>query len=780
MATITETGTIDLKAQKEAHDEASQVATNYITPNGTSEAAFHPEASSTNQVKVDGTGVDIIKSGTSVAKYGDIARIGVENQSHLELSAYRMRITGANANESERFDINNMGQYSSDPFDIAGGAISSGLTASISGGFLQVTPVALSVGSPLRTDENEATLVVGLDKVRIGKANTSNIVLDYHSLQLLDSSQESYLYVSDLVSDDGFITIDEAAFFDVPSVTINLNYIVSSMVSITIGNAAYEYEPNGPGSTTTHYSFTNGSDGGIITLNDLTAIGLVIIRYTVQSDQIDNAKAFTFGNRSNEYFPGPYSYAAGIGLIASGSTSCAIGEYNSAFGRTSYASGYNSSANGDYSHADGYYARAIGKHSYAIGNETTAEGLSTYVEGANTSARGQYTHAQNLGTRAYGVGQTAIGKYNKQDTSGTQAFIIGNGTSNSARSNAFTVDWDGNTNAMGLLKLRTPLINRDGTAPSSTVYDNLHCVEFTDADNENIGRVRMHQDKNGRIGITMQCRNEKTDGTEVINEISASVAKDGTKTYGLSDPAAFCSAISALPRSGGIVTGPVYVKNTVIDRSVNPSSAQYSTDVGGDSSFRLVDKNNAMLAYLRISKQTDGRTGLDIRVWNSDTSGNNAVSGNFHMLINRSGTVTYAMTNPENFRNAIGASSGIFPRSVGGTGMSARTTGTVTRSGLSTDGTINVYSNGVTCTLAASNVKLKAALANSSTVQLATLPAGYRPPMNVFTNISSPAQSPNGRAWVRVDSSGVVTLGNYSGAQFTTSTQLYFTITWAL
>ncbi len=112
--------------------------------------------------------------------------------------------------------------------------------------------------------------------------------------------------------------------------------------------------------------------------------------------------------------------------------------------------------------------------------------------------------------------------------------------------------------------------------------------------------------------------------------------------------------------------------------------------------------------------------------------------------------------------------------------MSARDTGDVTRGGLGTDGTINVYSNGVTCTLAASNVRLKAALATSSTIQIASLPTGYRPPMNVFTNISSPNQTANGGAWVRVNSEGVVTLGNYSGSSFTTSTQLYFTITWAL
>ena len=49
-------------------------------------------------------------------------------------------------------------------------------------------------------------------------------------------------------------------------------------------------------------------------------------------------------------------------------------------------------------------------------------------------------------TQATQNSQMAIGKYNKDDTSA--AFIIGNGTSSTA-SNAFTVDWDGNTSISG-------------------------------------------------------------------------------------------------------------------------------------------------------------------------------------------------------------------------------------------------------------------------------------------------------------------------------------------
>ena len=56
-------------------------------------------------------------------------------------------------------------------------------------------------------------------------------------------------------------------------------------------------------------------------------------------------------------------------------------------------------------------------------------------------ASGNYSHAQNIGTIARREAQTVIGKYNVE---GTYALIVGNGTANDARSNAATIDWNGN------------------------------------------------------------------------------------------------------------------------------------------------------------------------------------------------------------------------------------------------------------------------------------------------------------------------------------------------
>lgn len=48
-----------------------------------------------------------------------------------------------------------------------------------------------------------------------------------------------------------------------------------------------------------------------------------------------------------------------------------------------------------------------------------------------------------IGTRAASSNQTALGRWNVEDASGDYALVIGNGTS-TARSDALTVDWDGN------------------------------------------------------------------------------------------------------------------------------------------------------------------------------------------------------------------------------------------------------------------------------------------------------------------------------------------------
>jgi hypothetical protein len=80
---------------------------------------------------------------------------------------------------------------------------------------------------------------------------------------------------------------------------------------------------------------------------------------------------------------------------------------------------------------------------------STATGAEAVSLGYMTNANGNDSFAQGRGSIANCKSQCAIGEFNVSDTGGNAstkgnyAFIIGNGASSGARSNAFTVDWNG-------------------------------------------------------------------------------------------------------------------------------------------------------------------------------------------------------------------------------------------------------------------------------------------------------------------------------------------------
>jgi hypothetical protein len=136
--------------------------------------------------------------------------------------------------------------------------------------------------------------------------------------------------------------------------------------------------------------------------------------------------------------------------IASGRMSHAEGYNTTASGGRSHAEGENTTASGNFSHAEGYNTTASGSHSHAEGYSTEASEIASHAEGWNTIASGQISHSEGEYTIASGERQHVQGKYNIADVDSegnalnTYAHIVGNGTSNDARSNAHTLDWEGN------------------------------------------------------------------------------------------------------------------------------------------------------------------------------------------------------------------------------------------------------------------------------------------------------------------------------------------------
>ena len=120
------------------------------------------------------------------------------------------------------------------------------------------------------------------------------------------------------------------------------------------------------------------------------------------------------------------------------------------------AVGHNVVASGGSSQAFGVSSTASGAVSHAEGISTTASGMFSHAEGQNTTASGAISHAEGNYTVANHKSQHVFGEYNIPDDSekesdrrGNYVEIVGNGARSSERSNARTLDWQGNETLAG-------------------------------------------------------------------------------------------------------------------------------------------------------------------------------------------------------------------------------------------------------------------------------------------------------------------------------------------
>lgn len=138
---------------------------------------------------------------------------------------------------------------------------------------------------------------------------------------------------------------------------------------------------------------------------------------------------------------------------------------------------------GPYAQAFGSGTIASGEYSHAEGAGPKASGAASHAEGYITTASGEYSHAEGRTTIAQGNNQHVQGKYNIADT--TSAHIVGNGSDSSNRSNAHTLDWNGNAwfagdvytgSTSGTNKddgsVKLPVVYSGTTAPSNDIGKN--------------------------------------------------------------------------------------------------------------------------------------------------------------------------------------------------------------------------------------------------------------------------------------------------------------------
>ena len=294
-------------------------------------------------------------------------------------------------------------------------------------------------------NQNDTTPTVRIGKAFVNGAtdNESYMELTHQGFELHDDSDDVYLDVKDMR--DTYYDGDIRVFGMAETFTAeyanqraySMTFMPVEIYQLQIDEGTVYYP-----STRDYSTFGNMIETGTTNVTLPQSLSIAegsSVKFTYLTAD-ERSKYITFGTRASGSITGPMSCAFGDEVEASGPWSSAFGRLVSSTGATSHAEGYYTIASNTGSHAEGFGSRASGYFSHAEGN---------------SGASGDYSHSQNLGTLAAKEAQTVIGTYNVEDTSqttthpslatnyGKYVFIIGNGASSNARSNALAVRWDG-------------------------------------------------------------------------------------------------------------------------------------------------------------------------------------------------------------------------------------------------------------------------------------------------------------------------------------------------
>lgn len=300
------------------------------------------------------------------------------------------------------------------------------------------TPSAVAFYDGQGDQPENVTASFGTNGASIGRAGGSHLMLDYHSMQFADKDGNVYLDISDLRDSSGLATLVQTFTGDGTTSTFMVSETISDVVSVLVAGDDVT-------STTTH-------SGVFVVLQSAPSSGAaVVITYKTGN----RCASYTLGTRDPYDDVAPNSYVFGNGGAATSNFALAEGISTNAYGYASHAEGSGATASGLSSHAEGESTTSSAMGSHAEGRYCEASGDAAHAEGVHTVASGHWSHAGGYYTQAASRDQTVVGAYNVPDTAagefdhGDYAFIVGNGTGENQRANAFTVGWNGDVTAGG-------------------------------------------------------------------------------------------------------------------------------------------------------------------------------------------------------------------------------------------------------------------------------------------------------------------------------------------
>ena len=387
---------------------------------------------------------------------------------------------------------------------------------------------------------------------------------------------------------------------------------------------------------------------------------------------VSGVQAIAIGSRNTA--SGLVAIAEGSDTTASGANAHSEGYETLASGAISHAEGNGSMAEAESAHAEGIYSTASGAASHAEGAYGTASGRVSHTEGEGNIAAGADSHAEGLLTIANGAGTHVSGIFNQADTvydawaantsysvgdrvfynyygyecitansdatwtaahwknishSSDKAVIVGNGISDSERSNAFALTWEGDGKYAGDVYVHANADSTGGTKlatiediPDIPVQDvQVNGVSVLSNGTANIpiannqlGAVKVPSGygiyinpRNGEILISSASEENIKEGENIYRPISANKAYTAA-FYGLAKAAGDITQ-SQSDNNVGTYTNEAKVAINNMIGSVSKESLEnagitsktYSTKFGGEFSVTTATETGWLNPHARAS-----------------------------------------------------------------------------------------------------------------------------------------------------------------------------------
>ena len=317
----------------------------------------------------------------------------------------------------------------------------------------------------------------------LGDTSETHVEISNNSLVLYDMNGNIYFSVKDMRNASGITTVtdtyicssSEVTYYfsytaELPLISVELNGVAITPADVYINAIDLASAPN---------------DGDIL---------------TITYDTADPLYNFLFGKKKSGSTQGAYSIGTGEDFDCSGVNSASIGGVlNTTSGnRSSVLGGRNNSATAANSSVIGGQVNTASNNSSTVvgGNDNSSSGIeSAVIGGSNNTSSGASSGiicgSQNevsgndsvilggIGCVASGDEQVVFGVYNQPGNN--YAEIVGNGSSDNARSNMRTLDWSGNETLAGGLTLGTPLSIVNGGTGQTAVYTTNTLSDIADA-----------------------------------------------------------------------------------------------------------------------------------------------------------------------------------------------------------------------------------------------------------------------------------------------------------